>query len=192
MIGIVTCGGKSIRMGADKGLLLHQSKTWAANAADILSSADMQVFISIRAEQFDLYNKIFETGTIILDETLGIGGPMKGIFSAHLQFPQEDLFVLACDMLLMQPIMIAYLIGKSKTETGDAFVFTNNGSMEPLCGVYTAGGLAKIDGLYRQQQLERFSMKYILSKMDTKCFDLPEAWAQHFKNYNAESDLNSL
>ncbi|MES1226406.1 MAG: NTP transferase domain-containing protein, partial [Bacteroidota bacterium] len=34
MIGVILCGGQSVRMGADKGMLRLQTKTWAQIAVD--------------------------------------------------------------------------------------------------------------------------------------------------------------
>jgi molybdopterin-guanine dinucleotide biosynthesis protein A len=34
MLGIILCGGQSLRMGRDKGLLKLEAKTWAQTAID--------------------------------------------------------------------------------------------------------------------------------------------------------------
>ncbi|GGH03134.1 NTP transferase domain-containing protein [Pedobacter zeae] len=47
MLGIVLCGGQSLRMGTDKGLLIHQDKLWAQVAADKLSVLDLLVNFSV-------------------------------------------------------------------------------------------------------------------------------------------------
>jgi molybdopterin-guanine dinucleotide biosynthesis protein A len=183
------CGGNSQRMGSDKGLLLHQSKTWAQNAVDTLSSCNMPVLLSVRKEQIPLYAAYFDTGMLLPDADMATGGPAKGILSAHLQHPGESFFVLACDMLNMQAEVIQFLLEKSKEKEGDIFVYTINGNTEPLCGIYTHTALAKINQLYQQQAIKKNSMKYLLLQVNTIYVDVPGNWLPYFKNYNTGNDL---
>lgn len=189
MTGLVMCGGNSQRMGSDKGLLLHQSKTWAQNAVDTLCYCNMPVLLSVRKEQIPLYTTYFNTSMLLPDADMVIGGPAKGILSAHLQHSDENFFVLACDMVNMQAEVIQFLLDQSKEQEGDIFVYTINGNAEPLCGIYTHSALTKINQLYKQQAIKKNSMKYLLSQVNTIYVDVPGTWMPYFKNYNTGSDL---
>jgi molybdopterin-guanine dinucleotide biosynthesis protein A len=151
MLGTILCGGQSTRMGTDKGMLKLHANTWAKTAVDKISNLSIPVVISVNENQHEGYAAIFpDTPLIKDDESLKLKGPLCGVLSVHLQYPTEDLVVLACDMPLLDPQLIKELVEHyEQDENADAFVYTNNGEPEPLCGIYTATGLSHIVQLYR-------------------------------------------
>src|SRR3978361_1289957 len=99
MKGVVLCGGKSIRMGLDKGLIEFESVTWANIGICKMLDVSLGVVLSVNKDQYKQYSERFENVVIAQDNaSLHVYGPLKGIFSVHLQYPEEDLLVLACDM----------------------------------------------------------------------------------------------
>lgn len=103
MKGVILCGGQSSRMGTDKGMLPYNSITWAQLAADKLAALQLPVVISVNEQQYCFYKSRLPQFNIIQDNNfLQIGEPLKGILSVHLQYPSDDLLVLACDMPAMQ------------------------------------------------------------------------------------------
>lgn len=193
MTGVVLCGGKSLRMGADKGLLQQRSLTWAELAANKLTDLKLAVVLSVSEQQFPLYSKKFCHLSIIKDDiSLQVYGPLKGILSVHLQRPDSDLLVFACDMPVMQKAVIDHLIQISSDKNEEAFVFKNNRYAEPLCAVYTSKSLKKIYERYKQGQLLKHSLHYILETIETCYLAIPDKWKEHFKNYNSPADLNRL
>jgi len=65
-----------------------------------------------------------------------------GLLSVHLKYPEEDLLVLACDMPLIDAELIKQLLTKYNSETAVAFIFTKNGELEPMPGIYKSKDLA--------------------------------------------------
>ena len=191
MTGVVLCGGQSTRMGTDKGLLVHQSITWAQRAADKLAQLNLPVVLSINEQQQIAYASSFDTALLITDnKDLLIGGPLRGIVSVHLQYPTEDLFVLACDMIDMNKKVLENLYNHYKQNSAEAFVFTYEQTPEPLCAIYTAKGLSKIYKLYQQQQLKKHSMVYALKYLITSYLLVATESKKYFTNYNSPSDFN--
>ena len=94
-------------MGSDKGTLLLREKTWAQWAGEKLSVASPGFFvISINAAQLKSYQSFFSANQLILDnEQVDLRGPLLGLLSVHQQFPDKDLFVLACDLIKMKFFM---------------------------------------------------------------------------------------
>jgi len=191
MIGVVLSGGKSIRMGKDKGLLENGQQTWTQQAFTKLLSLQIPVVISVNAEQFTTYQSVFSNSSLITDNPeLSIGGPLKGLLSAHLIYPEEDMLILACDMLNMEVDLLDFLFQQYKSKPAEAAVFINEKQPEPLCGIYSSAALRKIYALLMKQELHKHSMKYALDHLDVCYLPVTENWKAYFNNYNSQSDLN--
>jgi molybdenum cofactor guanylyltransferase len=194
MLGVVLCGGKSTRMGSDKGLLKLSTDTWAKAAADKMIGLNLPVYFSVSTIQYPEYAAIFPSEQLIKDnDTLQLKGPLYGVLSVHLRYPNEDLFILACDMPLMETSIIKDLLNQyHQNNSPDAFVYSNDGEPEPLCGIYKANGLAHIIHLYQTDQLPKYSMKYILEHISSELIPIAEDQKKYFGNFNTHAELNGL
>ncbi|MEP7374644.1 MAG: molybdenum cofactor guanylyltransferase [Chitinophagaceae bacterium] len=194
MVGIVLCGGQSSRMGSDKGLLKLETNTWAQTAIDKMAGLNIPVKISVNSNQYPDYEGLFPATDLISDDmTLSLKGPLLGVLSSHLKFPQEDLFVLACDMPLMEPTVLHALHTYYQQEPSfNAYIFTNDGEPEPLCGIYKAKGLSIIYDMLVSGRLNKHSMKFILDHLDTMSISATDEQKKFFKNFNAHAELNGL
>jgi molybdopterin-guanine dinucleotide biosynthesis protein A len=194
MLGVILCGGQSSRMGSDKGLLKLEANTWAQTAFDKLAELNFSVVISVNENQYNDYALVFTNTELIIDNpALSIHGPLAGVLNVHLQYPPEDLLILACDMPLMETVLLKeLLLSYQQDSSHDAFVYTNDGEPEPLCGIYKAKGLAHILSLYRHDKLAKHSMKYMLEHISTRAIPLPDDRKKCFRNFNAHAELNGL
>jgi molybdopterin-guanine dinucleotide biosynthesis protein A len=194
MLGIILCGGQSSRMGSDKGLLVHEAKTWAQTAFDKLGALNIPIKFSVNDKQQTEYAKVFAADMLIVDNaSLEINGPLQGVLSAHLQNPGSDLFLLACDLPLMEANLLKELFSLYKqSKKYEVYIFTNNKEPEPLCGIYTAKALKKIIALQKENKLVKHSMKFILSKLVVCEIAIHDTQKMFFRNFNAHAELNGL
>lgn len=195
MLGVILCGGQSTRMGADKGLMKLHANTWAQTAIDKISSLHLKIFLSVNSVQYNDYLSVFTESQLIKDDdTLLVKGPLAGVLSVHVKYPDEDLFVLACDMPLMEAALLAELhaIHGNNQPAFDAYVFTNNEEPEPLCAIYSAKGLSYIIHLLKANELKKHSMKCMLENISTFTVPLNEEQKKYFRNFNAHAELNGL
>ena len=194
MTGIILCGGQSSRMGSDKGLLKQEASTWAQTAIDKMSVLNIPVKISVNSKQYPDYAVVFAATDLITDDaSLQVRGPLLGVLSSHLKYPTEDLFALACDMPLMEPSLLNNLYLKYQLEpSSHAYIFTNEGEPEPLCGIYTAKGLSIILTMLRDGRLIKYSMKFMLEHLAVKTIAVADEQKKYFRNFNAHAELNGL
>ena len=194
MLGVVLSGGLSTRMGSDKGLLKLHANTWAQTAIDKLSELQLPIIISVNKQQVSEYSAIFSPQQLVTDnDSLKIRGPLCGVLSVHLQYPSEDLVILACDMPLMEPLLLKELYNYYLQNPGtEVYIFTNDNEPEPLCGIYTAKGLSKIIALQKENKLVKHSMKFILSQLSVYTVIIKEEQKKYFRNFNAHAELNGL
>lgn len=193
MLGVILCGGQSSRMGSDKGLLKLEAKTWAQTAIDKMAALNIPVKVSVNNTQHPSYAAVFPVPDLITDNTsLQVKGPLQGVLSSHLQYPTEDLFILACDMPMMEPFLLKELYEQYlQHPSADAYIFTNDGEPEPLCGIYTANGLSTILAMLQDGQLIRHSMKFMLDHLVVNTIALLEEQKKYFRNFNAHAELNT-
>lgn len=190
LMGAVFCGGKSTRMGEDKGLKKKEGKTWADIAASKLEAFHFPFCVSIRKEQLGAYSQVFDVERLVIDK-FAIEGPLEGLLSTHNAYPDHDLLIIACDLVDVQASLIQKLLDEFRQREGehDFFVFENKGQLEPLLGLYTREGLQKLFDLYALNQLEKFSMKHILEIGNTYAIPLAEPETKQFANYNTPHEL---
>ncbi len=194
MLGLVLCGGQSTRMGADKGLIIQDNITWALTAADKLAEFGIDVAFSINSKQESDYEKSLEGRQLIKDNaTISVKGPLSGLLAAHINHSTADIFVLACDLLLMQKQLLHEVLLASSTQPDfDAYLFKNDNEYEPLCGIYKATALSVIYNMHLQYSLARHSMKYALEQLNVFSIPVKEQNLAFFKNFNSHAERNGL
>jgi molybdopterin-guanine dinucleotide biosynthesis protein A len=180
-------------MGSDKGLLKTDATNWATDAARKLQDLGIPVKASINSLQETSYANDLPGVELITDNiSIPVKGPLLGLLSAHVANPTEDLFVLACDMPLIEPILLKELFTLYQKKQADVFLFTNEGEAEPLCAIYTSTGLQKIMMMLREGQLKKFSMKFTLDHLQLATLPIQAEQKKYFQNFNAHADLNGL
>ena len=186
--GVVLCGGKSSRMGEDKGLILLNGITWAEIAYQKLSKLKIPVFISINTEQVYDYNKIFEIDNLIIDNQ-NISGPLNGLLSANSKFSKLDLFVVACDLpnlsqKVIQSLFQAYLSSQNKNLN---YVYKVANYCEPMCAIYSNESFEKIKNRLNSKS-HNFGLKDLIEQSETIFLECNENWYYCFKNCNLQID----
>lgn len=194
MTGLILCGGKSGRMGVDKGLIEDKGIAWAQYAFNKVASLGLPVVFSVNPEQFKAYSSAFDESKLIIDNNgLQLKGPLLGVMSAHLKYSSEDLLVLACDMPFMDILLLQKLNDQYQMDDSvDAIVYTNNGEPEPLCAVYSSAALAVILEEFYSGALVKYSMKNMIEHINPYFIVIEESEKRFFKNINTHADLNGM
>jgi molybdenum cofactor guanylyltransferase len=139
--GLVLTGGKSTRMGIDKGSLrYHTGESQNEFAVNLLKAQlGENVFLSLNSNQFPDYSEPH-----IRDKFLGIG-PLGGILSAFQQFPDVAWLVVACDMPFLTENSINQLIGgRNPSKMATTFKSPNDEFPEPLITIWEPKAYPKL------------------------------------------------
>lgn len=180
--GVVLCGGESKRMGTDKGLLPLAAGNWAGSAFHKLEQLNLPVCLSVNPGQLSAYGQFFSPEQLITDETTA-SGPLKGLLSAHLKYPDDDLILLACDMTDMDTATLKALLDNKTAFPGfDYYLYEREDFMEPLCAIYTSGSLKMLYHQLMTDRLPGFSMYRLIKKGNYKT--LPIHNLKTFSNHN--------
>lgn len=131
---LVLAGGKSSRMGYDKGKINYHGESQAQHLAKLLSNHCDNAFFSCRQDQE--HEAHLQNFPHIYDNFLGIG-PVGGILSYFQKHPRSRLLVIACDMPFIDAMSVKQLISELDTFK-IASVFENQERKwpEPLFAIY--------------------------------------------------------
>ncbi|WP_282050918.1 NTP transferase domain-containing protein [Maribacter aquivivus] len=133
LYGLVLSGGKSTRMGKDKGLITYHNLPQREHLYHLLSEVCNQTFLSIRKDQESEISNSFKT---ILDQD-EFRGPYNGLLSAHKAYPEVAWLVLACDLPLMDKKALEELIAaRNSDKIASAFADAEDPLPEPLCAIW--------------------------------------------------------
>ena len=131
--GLVLSGGKSTRMGTDKGLIKYNGVPQREYLFDLLSEVCEETFVSLREEQKAELPTRMQT-IIDLNE---FKGPYNGLLSAHKKYPDAAWLVLACDLPLIDLDALKELISqRDNGKQATAFALKENPLPEPLCAIW--------------------------------------------------------
>jgi len=126
--GIILAGGKSSRMGTDKGMLVLNGKKIIEYVIAALTPNVSEVIIISNNENYNyLGYKVYKD---IVKEC----GPMGGIFTGLEKSITENNIIVSCDIPNISSTMIAYIISNSREK--DALIPVHDGQPEPLCAFY--------------------------------------------------------
>jgi molybdenum cofactor guanylyltransferase len=182
VLGVILCGGQSKRMGSDKGLLPIGATIWAKFVAEKLLALQIPLVFSINEQQTDAYCQYISPYDIVID-SMTIPGPLRGLISVHKKFPEQDLLLMACDMLDVDAATIKQIIQACLNEPAyDFCVYEDAEFLQPFCGMYTAKGLSVILAKAERSQLTKFSMQHLLNAANIKKIAISNMAA--FNNYN--------
>lgn len=177
-------------MGADKGLLPIRNTIWAKHMHEKLAMFHIPVVYSINARQVPVYREEILPELLVVDNT-DVEGPLKGLLSAHQQFPGKDLLLLACDMLDLDAITLDLLLQEYiRDNQYDFYVFQDEAFAQPFCGIYTRTGLEKVAGRIMIGRLKNYSLQAILDEGCT--LRLPIRSQHVFRNYNSTADIEAF
>jgi len=144
---LILIGGKSTRFGLEKAVIEFYGKPLILHQIDILSKFDQDIYLVAHSEEqiFNYQKQIDfpkEVKFIVDDREIfvypKIYKPMLGIYSGFKElskFGFEKAFLLSCDMPLINPEVIKFMINES--QGFDCCIPKwNNGFLEPFFAIY--------------------------------------------------------
>jgi molybdopterin-guanine dinucleotide biosynthesis protein A len=130
LYGLVLAGGKSERMGEDKGLIDYHGQPQRDHVTDLIGHYCKETYLSCRPDQTETLNNP------IADTFTGLG-PFGGILSAFRQNPDAAWLVVACDLPLLDDATLSQLVGyRNASKAATAFNSPTTEFPEPLITIW--------------------------------------------------------
>ncbi len=191
LVALILSGGKSQRMGTDKGSMMLGGKRWVEHVRDLCITVGLPVFYSIKSEQQGEYSSFLEADALIID-ALDAKGPLAGLLSFYIKYPNTDVLLLPCDMIKLTSDILKGLVETFETMSigHDIIVYQHgNGTIEPMPGIYTSEALRKIYWLFVSGDLGKYSLKHCIEISNTFLLQMQSAQVSYFENANSPEDL---
>jgi molybdopterin-guanine dinucleotide biosynthesis protein A len=183
-------------MGRDKGLIPIPDGggegNFAARVRDLLLPHCDGVRISIRPAQLPEYSARFPAAGLLVDEAEIIScvkGPLAGILSAALFFPDRDIFFLPCDMPSLHPSIIKRIARCHRRKSDRDASLAYHGGIEPLIGIYGRALLKSLRDRYAGGGEGDFSLLSALRGFEITPVEASRDELMRMKNYNTPADL---
>lgn len=181
--GIILAGGKSTRMGTEKGLQKLYHEPLISYAIDALKNICTELVIS---SSTDAYNQFGYR--VVPDEFPGIG-PMGGIYSVLKQSKSKYNLVLSCDLPFVSELLLNYILLSGKGYMA-AVPCEGNRHYEPLCGFYDQSIVDRIKDFIQKSnyKLPDLFEEISINKLSINS-KLPFYHKDLFLNVNSKQDL---
>lgn len=181
--GYILAGGKSSRMGTDKGLLLFEGKAMIQYVIEqMLPIFDKLVIVSNNPE----YEKF---GLEVIPDLIKDIGPAGGIYTALKHSETKLNFMVSCDMPFVNKEAVDFVF-KNRNES-QIVLLENQGKLEPLFGVYSKDCEDKWLQLIQQEKvkLQDMVLHFKFKKIPVENNEIFAA--SFFKNINTKADFDN-
>ena len=132
MNGFVLAGGKSRRMGLDKGLMRFADQPLVLRAAGVLSPIVKTVTLLAPPDRYAMLNL-----PVLADVWPG-HGPLAALCTGLIASNTEWNLFLACDLPRVSPRFVELLKKRVQATHSDAVVPRTREGWQPLCAAYHA------------------------------------------------------
>ncbi len=180
----ILAGGKSSRMGEDKGLVLLKGKPMVEHVITALH----QVFSEVRIVSNNRYYEQF--GLKVLADLIPDKGPMGGIYTGLKDSPNAMNFFISCDMPFVSKKSLELLLDQA--EVDQITVSIINDRFQPLFAVYPKSILPELEVLMNQNLLKLKLMIEALTYHQVLLNNEGEDLKKEFKNINTKAELDEL
>ncbi len=178
--GLVLAGGKSQRMGTDKGLISYHGKPQREYMAEQLAPLCSAVALSCRPGQQEEMDSNFP---LLPDTFMGLG-PFGAILSAFREDPNAAWLVVACDLPFLGQDTLEYLLAnRNPAKLATAFLNPATDFPDPLVTIWEPRAYPALFSFLAQG----FSCpRKVLINSDIELLTIPSAEALRNVNTKAE------
>ncbi len=180
--GIILAGGKSSRMGTDKGFLLLNGKPFISHIIEALKPWVNNIIIVSNNSDYDVF-KMTRVEDIIENS-----GPIAGIYSGLKYSKSEYNLVLSCDVPLINKSVLNQLI-EGFDDKMDVVQIQSQGKTMPLIAIYKKQCMKSF--LELLQKGER-RLRIAVGNLKTKTIKLDSNLDQYVRNINTTEELKAL
>lgn len=181
----ILAGGKSSRMGTEKGLVMLDGKSFVKHSIDVLTELNLPINIISNTHLFDLF------GYPVFEDVIKNKGPLSGIYTALMNSNKTYNLILSCDTPFINTGLLKFLMNEI-SDNSDCLVPMHDNCSEPLCAIYNKQCSDKLKMLIDENDL---SVRNALEVLNTQFVDVleQEFYSEKlFMNINSKEELKNI
>lgn len=181
IVAVVMAGGRSKRMGQDKGLIQYKAKAHRYYMADLLKTIFTEVVISVPFDFVVPSDSDYKYVKDIVEDL----GPLGGLHSLFTEYPNKSLLIIATDMPEVEIGHITNILENRDIDSIATCYKNIDGFVEPLFAIWEYATAPIVENLIAENKL---SMRMILKKYGAKIISIPDENALLNINTNEEKE----
>lgn len=175
-------GGKSLRMGEDKGLMLLNQKPLVGYVIDALKPLVSEILIVANSPGYEQF------GYKVVEDLIPDSGPLGGVLTGLSQSKNDWSFVVSCDTPFVSTALLKYLLKKS--EGYDVVLPSCEEAIEPLVGLYNKQCLPELKRMVTEGQLKMRRAVRQLNMLEIPIDDSQSFYTPRlFENLNTQESV---
>jgi molybdopterin-guanine dinucleotide biosynthesis protein A len=179
----ILAGGKSSRMGSDKGMLPLNESVFIELIVKTLEKSSIKNITIVSSNKDYDFLKIKRIKDIYIDK-----GPVGGIFTALSHSKTEQNLILSVDIPLISVEIIRWLIENIDQEKQITQVKVSD-KVSPLFAVYNKNMASIFEENLVKNQLK---LRWIVDEILHQTIEVPEKWCKLLQNINTKEDYQNL
>ena len=173
---IILAGGKSSRMGQDKGLVLYRGKRMVEHVIAACQELASDILISTNNPEYSFL------GYKLIPDNYKNRGPIGGMQAALEYSDTEDNIFCPCDMPNLHPGILQEIIIKSEGESVVVAV-DSTGKTYPVLGSFKKSVLPLLEAQIKKGD---FKLQHLLTKLNAKKVEIADTTALSNVNYSED------
>jgi molybdopterin-guanine dinucleotide biosynthesis protein A len=177
----ILAGGKSSRMGVDKGLVHLSGKPMIQYIIDTLEQLKLPIQIVSNNSEYEQF------GFPVHQDLIKDKGPIGGIYTALSSSDSELNLIISCDTPFVNSALIESLIAECKYQT--VTISEYEGWQHPLVGIYSKSGMKTFQSQIEKDDLKLSKANELLKVKAVPMDNIEGVTARVFDNINTIEEL---
>ncbi|MDB2495195.1 molybdenum cofactor guanylyltransferase [Flavobacteriaceae bacterium] len=180
--GIILAGGKSSRMGTEKGLILYKNKPFVKHIIEAMKPLVNNIIIICNTRAYERF------GFKCYEDLIKNTGPLAGIYTGLSYSKTDNNLIVSCDIPLVNTVVLQKLIDQ-KNDASEVIQLQSQGKNLPLIALYKKSCKVIFKKELHQNQKK---VQTALKKCNVKTVLIDGILEQVTANINTPEDLELL
>ena len=179
----ILCGGKSSRMGTEKGLVNYNNQPFIQLVIDAIVPITTNIFLVTDNQEYTDFNYP------LVADVYKNKGPVGGIFSALDRSETENNLILSCDIPKISTNVIKNYLINNISDQNDVIFLSDDKNVYPLIGIYNKSVKPKFSEAIKSNKIKLLSL---LNELNCQVIKVNPRDFESLKNINTQDELKIL